>query len=1590
MEPSINNLRSFNSKIVRTLSLFSVLLISIILLFLSDLHHQKIHRSELMQKMASQKQTYIKHFKGQRLHFEENKGQFPDEVLYVSRSIGNDIYFKTNEVLLISKQNPESQKSKIEGNQNSNVSEGIRMKFVAANPNPNVTVLGNLTSKSNYFIGDDPKNWHTNVCNYTRIHYEEVYTGIDLVFYGNQGKLEYDFIVKPGADPNIIELAFFGQETLAIEETGNLKLATEDKRLIFKAPQLYQEIKNKRLPIPGSFELTENQTIGFQVNNYDNTYPLVIDPQLIYSTYLGGDSGEFSKSIVTDTDGNIIVAGRSISTQFPQGGTPGNSGGYIFITKLNASGYSHIFTVTLGGSKNDFVESIALDNLGNICLTGWTESEDFPTKNAYQNIISGNPQADPSRDAFVAKLSANGDQFVFSTFFGAGDEDDAYDIAVDLNNYIYIVGETDFSAGGWDFPTTEGAFQEMHSQGSGNSTYLNDIFVAKFQPEGLLVYSTLLGRGYWSDDRGRGIAVDGFGNAYITGWLEGESNPEFWITPGAFQTEVSKLGGYATGFVTKLNPQGSTLVYSTYLAGSKYEFCQDIALDEDNNAFITGYTTSDDFPTKLPFQPNYKGINDEWFRGGDDAFIVKLNADGSDLIFGSLLGGSKIEYGYGIAVDDSANAYITGNTESEDFFTLDAWQDSLAGPRDAFFAKIKYTGELVYSSYLGGSAYENGNGLWVDPFYQLYITGSTNSEDFFTANAFQDTLEGSLNETGGKWADVFITKIVMGEMDMIPDGVAYDPINWDKDVGALQSSFSELKITGTDLENVNEIIFEKNGEKDVDIFAENINSKTNEVSYDLNVVHGAAPGERDIKLKTSDGKEIDVTGLSGRKFIITRIRTFFNQAVNQRDLPTEKFQHVLIANKKGAYRILFDDDLQLGETFIKGELHVTGAATSDMNPYRPYTHRDDFTETDFLLGKDYLNIPFPEAIKKGLRTFRCELWSEKNRHYLCSDIEREFVESGELDIIGVGLRLQKKDGSFVEPPDADEVKSALEFVQKVYPVSDHLFSFKYGGELPIPNSNDVLAESKLEDGTTVTHFTDKGGKGVYQTMVESLFEINIMTKSAHNMLLAFVPTYALAEDTSKNGTIDFTPLGWVYNGNPVALVSLGIDDEGNKDYMQSTTAHEVGHIIETCVSRKYTFKTRLNNDLGDEYEGGQFNCFTNPPVYGIKDRNGNLCENSTLINGTHGDNFGTFVPRSGYDPWTTFPTFHYQGEIISHDSYNFMAASFRKDNVWVSTNTYDALMAVLAPNITPQGENINLTNITPNTIIEMFGTISINDQATFTDVYLDVAGSETPPSEGHYSIELVDGNGIILVIHSFDVQFIRFSDPPRLEPEVFFDIRLQLVEGAKQVVLKKEGITLATQILSDNPPTIEIIYPQDSQSIKGEVDIRWSAADVDGDSLNYSVYYENLEAHKILIASNLTDTHYRFNTTLLPQSTPVSILVIASDGYHKVWDTVDGVRVSVFEPNEKNIMLDGFHLGQNYPNPFNSKTTLWFEVKEKMQVQLRIYDTFGRELKTVINESFEAGQHEIIFDATEFVSGLYFYKINMGGFEDTKKMLLLK
>ena len=726
------------------------------------------------------------------LTFIENEGQFDERVKMQLKANGRTVWLTNNEIsfdFLLQKStgnnsNYAAPRSASKSGQASPRPENlehlvISEDFIGAKEAPTIEPKNPQPGIYNYFLGNDPTKWRTDVRGYGEATYRDIWNGIDLRLYGRGSDLEQEFLVQPGADVAKIQVAYKGIQRLEIAQDGSLHIHTTFGELRESKPRIYQDIGGTRVPVEGRFKLTSETAYMFEVVSARPEYALVIDPTLLYSTYLGGGQPDEAHGIAVDANGNAYVYGITRSADFPT--TPNTlqphctdsavapsecaSAQPLFIAKLDATGKSLIYSTYISGTsgQNDIEAKggIAVDSGGNAYITGDTTDPDFPTTpNALQPAPNG------GGEAVVVKLNPTGSTLLYSTYLGGGPEVLGQAIAIDKDGRVYITGEALEG-----FPVTQNAFQRNFAGGQ-QSALGGDAFVAKIDPSmngaSSLIYATYLG-GDGADDT-TGIGVDGSGNAYVVGQTNSTNFP---TTSGAFQVNRNSKsagcggqGSCADVFVTKLNSDGSSLIYSSFLGGRSSDLSGGIAVDSFGSAYVAGSTTSPDFPTKNAVQSNCQtfGSTSCTFT----VYVTKFNPSGTAVAYSTYLGGGHGDSASAIAVDSSGNAYVTGMAGSSTFPIVgQTFSNDCATPRsidplnkpncaDAFVSELNPSGTaLVFSTFIGGSASEAGNSIAVDSLGGAYVVGNTNSVDFpVTSFVIQPRFAGN--------GDAFVFKLSGG------------------------------------------------------------------------------------------------------------------------------------------------------------------------------------------------------------------------------------------------------------------------------------------------------------------------------------------------------------------------------------------------------------------------------------------------------------------------------------------------------------------------------------------------------------------------------------------------------------------------------------------------------------------------------------------------------------------------------------------------------------------------------------------------------------------------------------------------------------
>jgi hypothetical protein len=628
------------------------------------------------------------------LYFIPNKGQADARAQYIARTPRYTLWL-TREGLVFDR--------------------ASRLVFLNADPGLSLEPAGQTDYRENYFIGDDPDGWRTDVPASRGVIYKGIYRNIDLHVHGLAREIEYDWIVRPGGDVDAIRLEYQGMKRSHLAGDGNLVLETDFGGLVHRRPVGYQEIDGRRRAVEVSFRRIKGNRYGFFAQGYDPSRALIIDPVVMtYSSFLGGTEIDGAGSVKVGADGSIYVMGATNSMNFPvmKPYDPTHNGDAdIFITKFNESGSSLVYSTFVGGKKNDYARSLFVDAAGAVYLTGETASSNFPLKKAVDKTFRG------FSEAFVVKLAPRGNALVYSTYLGGYTVEWGNQIVADAQGAAYVAGDTCSS----DFPLKNALFDRLR---------IEDFFLAKFDPKGQLVFSTLLGGGSYENDSK--MALDSSGYIYVAGQTYSDDYP----VKNPYQSRKSTNGGWECA-ITKLTPSANALIYSTYLGGKLWEAITGIAVDGAKSACVIGVTNSRDFPVHKAYDPVFNR------SGHFDGFVTKLSPKGNTLEFSTFLGGDADDRANDITVDSAGSFYIAGETQSADFPIKEGFDSVYGGKLDGVIVELNSKGRLVFSSFLGGNQDDFCRGIALDSSGKIYLCGRTFSANFPKKKAFDKTYNGN-------------------------------------------------------------------------------------------------------------------------------------------------------------------------------------------------------------------------------------------------------------------------------------------------------------------------------------------------------------------------------------------------------------------------------------------------------------------------------------------------------------------------------------------------------------------------------------------------------------------------------------------------------------------------------------------------------------------------------------------------------------------------------------------------------------------------------------------------------------------------------
>ena len=688
---------------------------------------------------AETPKSAIEKFGNTPLVFEPNHGQVDASVRFLSRGDRYGLFLTDTEAIIsLSGATPAL----------------VRMQLEGQNPHPRISGSGTQPGASHYFKGKDSSKWQGSVPHFLKVDYQEVYPGIDLTYYGNERQLEYDFTVRPHANPKSIKLKFSGADQIEIGAEGDLILHTVAGEIRHERPRIFQHRNGVDEVIEGRFVLLGSEKVGFEIGRYDSELPLIIDPKFIYSTYFGGIgiNGDIGYDVKVDALGTTFVTGYTSSMDFfdtnlsPTAPGGGNLDG--FVMKVDSTGSTVLSKVFFGGSAEDEGHRIALDNAGSVYVTGYTNSADFPIVNGFQTKLRGR------KDAYVMKIDNAVTQILYSSYIGGTRDDMPFGITVDSSFNVYVVGETSSP----DFPLAVPIRSRLDPETA------TDAFITKLSPAGTLVYSTYLGgRGA---DRAYDVATDVEGNAYVVGFTTA-------AIPNVLNAIYGAVSDPRQAFVGKLSPNGSSILLFAYIGGVGSEEAIRVVLDFEQNIIVSGYTNSPNFPVANAIQP--------FLAGEFDIFVIKLLPDFSSIVFSTYFGADGSESAPGLGVDSTGNIFLAGFTSSFQFpvingINIGSSGGNLRGDRDAYVTKLTPNGRLLFSTYVAGRSSDGAVGLAVDAAGDIYVTGFTLSEDFPTVDAFQPDLAQSpfFSTSDGILMKISSSDVVLENPVVVPNQGGYE------------------------------------------------------------------------------------------------------------------------------------------------------------------------------------------------------------------------------------------------------------------------------------------------------------------------------------------------------------------------------------------------------------------------------------------------------------------------------------------------------------------------------------------------------------------------------------------------------------------------------------------------------------------------------------------------------------------------------------------------------------------------------------------------------------------------------------------------
>ena len=1484
---------------VAGLSVVSLVLLSVILVYVFQ---NKVSTSE--SKLPHKSTRYA--FPQLPMCFEKNMGQASSGEAFLFRNQAFMLSLYPDKAIMALRQSTGSDRAFQKP-----MSSSVTMSLVNANQHAKSVGLNEVVTRSNYLTGNDPSRWLLAIPNYEKVQFTAIYPGIDMVYYGHNGELEYDFNIAPGVNPGLIALRFGKETDVKLDGNGDLVFQVGYGSITLQAPIAYQEINGVRKLVQASYSPHDNLTYGFEVGEYDPSVHLVIDPVLDYSTYMTYDATD----IAVDNDGYIYITGDA---------------GDAYVTKLEPDGSAALYTTYLGGDLADFGLGIAVDNEGYIYVTGETQSDNYPTVNAVQEDFGGMLWVDG--DAFVTKLNPDGSTFVYSTYLGGEIEDTGRDIAVDNSGNAYVTGVTLSS----DFPVANAMFS--------NNSGIYDAFVTKINADGsAFVFSTYLGGS--NNEEGNGIAVDNDQNIYITGQTFSEDFP----TVNAYQE--AELTGF-DAFVTKINAQGTSLVFSTYLTGvgndpglSHVDKGTAIAVDGSGNVYIAGTTSSQDFPVKNAVQPDYGG-------GSQDGFVTKFTADGSTLEFSTYLGGGNYEDNLNIALDSEGNVFVTGSTQSTDFPTEQPFQSFLKGSGDAFVTGISSDGlAILFSTFLGGSGFDNGKGIAIKQGGDLYVSGYTGSQDFPTVSP--------LFISGGG----FISKIELGQdEEMFVVQVLEDSLNHDPEPIA----FTKMDIYHVDISKPNDpfIYFEtQSTNKDgllhlpASAFEPGRPFLVRTKAYSKPAVKTGHEFVNDKKYDVYvDNLHIDNTGKIHAAYLVTNIndttRTFMehswvglNLVVSIEWPASDDYVNSLKSAYSNASKYMYDvtnGQARLQKIALyddKSNWENSDVKVRAKNTEWPRSHVAfgvvDGIVVDELEKYVYLPPIFFGSVAKDINNiFNDPLNPDTYMNY------EVFVHELGHYVFGFFDEYKSKDGTRVYPnKEGTQPRINFGFMDGSSDRQDPMNSEMSAFESP---EYEVTAQFQERDSTCWEYFRGKfrstGGAVRAEFHSPKLLRLSAgeIVEGPLNGELGVGSVLEIVDKTGPAGNGRLEYLVKDSDGEPKPGASVRISKPGNTFIWEG----------KTVLSGANRGKIKLfTAQPGDRLF---FSLTENPSNYMYLETVAEPQGTRKSKNSTQGSANEVILKRV-------------QGNFRLLSEVKFTASGSLEYNTF---------------------SNLNFSTLPTLQIFQDENTTEEFSMASFA---------------GGYTIDVPDSAGRGGALAKF-----KALDSAGTSFFILQDLNvLELNKNSYHLVPSENSLEMWLDPESQNLTALAILGSNYPAPVTGLPDSMLLASPVF--AFNQQPVNEGLFAQvrflydaDTLIASNpdaVTIYHWKDGWQAMPTSVNTehsyASTRIEEPGFYAAF--LDLTQTFVLSNEDRDAIHTGvpkgFALHQNYPNPFNPVTTIPYSLPRNSFVQLRVYNLMGQEVAKLVDGIKPAGEYEVKFNAGHLPSGVYLYQLQVEGFVQTMKMI---